>query len=142
MPGKSNRPSRRGGARTCRTWNFPWSTWRVHFRRTAILDVFQYLDDAAQRRLLDAAIAMLVPGARLVIRTGIEDGSSRMRITRTFDRIANLLGWMNAPPRHYPRADALRRTLDDAGLASTFTSLRGNTPFNNWLVVATKPAAG
>ena len=114
----------------------------AHRGSVAILDVFQYLDDAAQRRLLDAAIAMLVPGARLVIRTGIEDGSSRMRITRTFDRIANVLGWMNAPPRHYPRADALRRTLDDAGLASTFTSLRGNTPFNNWLVVATKPAAG
>jgi SAM-dependent methyltransferase len=111
-----------------------------HRGSVAILDVLQYLDDAAQRRLLQAAIAMLVPGARLVIRTGIEDGSRRMRITRTFDRVANLLGWMNAPPRHYPRADALRRTLDNAGLASTFTSLRGNTPFNNWLVVATKAA--
>lgn len=112
----------------------------AHRGSVAILDVFQYLDDAAQRRLLDAAIAMLVPGARLVIRTGIEDGSRRMRITRAFDRFANLLGWMNAPPRRYPRAEDLRRALDDAGLASTFASLRGNTPFNNWLVVATKAA--
>jgi predicted TPR repeat methyltransferase len=113
-------------------------TLPAHRGSVAILDVLQYLDDGAQRRLLDAAIGMLAPGARLVIRTGIEDGSRRMRITRTFDRAANLLGWMNAPPRRYPRADALRRTLDDAGLASTFTSLRGHTPFNNWLIVATK----
>jgi hypothetical protein len=62
-----------------------------------------------------------------------------MRVTRAFDRFANLLGWMNAPPRHYPRADALRDTLQRAGLDGDFTPLRGNTPFNNWLVVATKP---
>jgi len=110
-----------------------------HRGSVAILDVLQYLDDAAQQRLLDAAIAMLAPGGRLVIRTGIEDGSRRMRVTRAFDRFANVLGWMNAPPRHYPRADALRETLQRAGLDGDFTPLRGNTPFNNWLVVATKP---
>ena len=111
-----------------------------HHGSVAILDVLQYLDDAAQQRLLDAAITMLVPGARLVIRSGIEDGSRRMRFTRAFDRFANALGWMNAPPRHYPTEDALRETLQRAGLEGTFTSLRGRTPFNNWLVVATKPA--
>jgi hypothetical protein len=46
---------------------------------------------------------------------------------------------MNAPPRQYPRADALRETLQRAGLEGDFAPLRGNTPFNNWLVVATKP---
>ena len=59
--------------------------------------------------LLDAAIAMLAPGARLVIRTGIEDGSRRMRLTRAFDRFANVLGWMNAAPRHYPTRGRLAR---------------------------------
>ncbi len=110
-----------------------------HRGSVAILDVLQYLDDAAQQRLLHAAIGMLVPGARLVIRTGIEDGSRRMSVTRAFDRVANLLGWMNAPPRRYPHADDLRRTLEGAGLESEFTPLRGNTPFNNWLVVANAP---
>jgi 2-polyprenyl-3-methyl-5-hydroxy-6-metoxy-1,4-benzoquinol methylase len=109
-----------------------------HQGSVAILDVLQYLDDGAQQRLLDAAIAMLVPGARLVLRTGIEDGSRRMRMTKAFDRVANLLGWMNAAPRNYPRADALRATLEHAGLRGEFTSLRGKTPFNNWLVVATR----
>ena len=110
-----------------------------HQGSVAILDVLQYLDDASQQRLLDAAIAMLTPGARLVIRTGIEDGSRRMRVTRGFDRAANALGWMNTAPKRYPTEGALRDTLRRAGLEATFTSLRGNTPFNNWLVVATKP---
>ena len=61
---------------------------------------------------------------------------------RAFDRAANLLGWMNTAPRRYPRADALRATLENAGLQATFTPLHGNTPFNNWLVVATKPTPG
>jgi 2-polyprenyl-3-methyl-5-hydroxy-6-metoxy-1,4-benzoquinol methylase len=107
-----------------------------HHGSVAILDVLQYLDDAAQQRLFAAAIAMLAPGGRLVIRTGIEDGSRRMRVTRAFDRMANLLGWMNAAPRRYPTEQALRNTLRCAGLDATFTSLSGNTPFNNWLVVA------
>ena len=109
-----------------------------HRGSVAILDVLQYLDDAAQQRLLDAAIAMLDPGARLVIRSGIEDGSRRMRVTRGFDRAANALGWMNTAPKRYPTRDALGDTLRRAGLEPTFTSLRGNTPFNNWLVVATR----
>jgi 2-polyprenyl-3-methyl-5-hydroxy-6-metoxy-1,4-benzoquinol methylase len=109
-----------------------------HQGSVAILDVLQYLDDAAQQRLLAAAIAMLAPGGRLVLRTGIEDGSRRMRMTKGFDRVANLLGWMNAAPRNYPRAEALQRVLHDAGLEGEFASLRGRTPFNNWLVVATR----
>jgi len=109
-----------------------------HQGSVALLDVLQYLDDAAQQRLLAAAIAMLAPGGRLVLRTGIEDDSSRMRLTKGFERIANLLGWMNAAPRNYPRAETLQRLLHDAGLEGTFASLRGKTPFNNWLVVATR----
>lgn len=109
-----------------------------HQGSVAILDVLQYLDDAAQQRLLAAAIAMLAPGGRLVLRTGIEDGSRRMRMTKGFDRVANLLGWMNAAPRNYPRAEALQHLLHDAGLEGEFASLRGKTPFNNWLVVATR----
>lgn len=109
----------------------------VHRGSVAILDVLQYLDDAARENLLDAAIAMLTPGARLVIRTGIEDGSHRMWITRAFDQLANRLGWMNAAPLGYPQEKTLRAHFERAGLSGTFVPLRGNTPFNNWLVVAT-----
>ncbi len=111
----------------------------VHRGSVTMLDVLQYLHDDSQQRLLQAAIAMLVPGARMVIRSGLEDDSTRMQITRAFDLIANRLGWMNAAPRRYPREGDLRTTLENAGLQSEFTPLRGNTPFNNWLIVATMP---
>jgi len=107
-----------------------------HHGSVAILDVLQYLDDDAQRRVLDDAIAMLVPGARLVIRTGIDDGDGRIRGTRAIDRFATAIGWMQGAPHRYPRAQALLERLQQAGLEAAFTPLRGNALFNNWLVVA------
>ncbi len=112
----------------------------VHRGSVAMLDVLQYLDDDSQQRLLHGAIAMLAPGARLVIRSGLEDDSRRMWVTRAIDWFGNGIGWMNAAPRRYPRERDLRATLQNAGLQGEFTPLHGNTPFNNWLIVATMPA--
>ncbi|MDV5980629.1 MAG: methyltransferase [Lysobacter sp.] len=111
-----------------------------HRGSVAILDVLQFIPPAAQDRTLQAAIAMLTPGAKLVIRTGLEDGGGRARVTRAVDVFSRALGWMNAGPSRYPDADALRARFDAAGLSSEFTPLYGNTPFNNWRVVATRPA--
>jgi hypothetical protein len=82
---------------------------------------------------------MLVPGARLVQPTGLDDGSAPARTTRGIYALSRMLGWMNAGPQRYPDADALRARFDAAGLHSEFTPLYGNTPFNNWRVVATRP---
>ena len=111
----------------------------AHRGSVAILDVLHYLTPQAQAWLLDGAIAMLTPGARLVIRTGLGDGSQRARITHAVDAFSRLLGWMNTGPKQYPSAEALRARLDAAGLDSQFSALYGNTPFNNWRIVATKP---
>lgn len=108
----------------------------AHEGSVALLDVLQYVDADAQIAIVDAAIAMLAPGALLVIRTGLEDGGSRARVTRFADWFGRAVGWMYSKPQRYPRADALRAQLDAAGLQSTFTPLYGNTPFNNWRVVA------
>ncbi len=110
-----------------------------HRGSVVILDVLQFIAPEAHARLLDAATTMLTPGARLVIRTGLDDGSGRARVTRAVDVFSRLLGWMNAGPSRYPDADALRARFDAAGLVSEFMPLRGNTPFNNWLVVASRP---
>lgn len=110
--------------------------WPAHRGSVAILDVLQYLTPAAQEATLDAAIAMLVPGARLVIRTGLDDGGRRARFTHFADLVGRLSGWMYSAPRRYPQAGALRAKLEAAGLHVEFVSLRGNTPFNNWRVVA------
>lgn len=113
-----------------------------HHGSVCILDVLQYLDHEAQRQVVADAIAMLAPGARLVIRTALVDGSHRGTATRITDLLANMIGWMQSRPKCYPDADALRKPLEAAGLVADFAPLYGNTPFNNWLIVATKQCAG
>ncbi len=111
----------------------------AHQGSVALLDVLQYLPADAQARTLDAAIAMLTPGARLVIRSGLHDASARARFTYFTDRVARVIGWMNTAPKRYPDADALRARLDAAGLDVSIEPWYGKTPFNNWRIVATKP---
>ena len=107
-----------------------------HRGSVAILDMLQFLDPPRQLDLIGTAIDMLGDEGRLVIRTGLEDGSQRGRITRRADVLARVLGWMNAAPRHYPDPDRLRALFEARGLHSTFSPLSGNTPFNNWRIVA------
>ena len=107
-----------------------------HRGSVALLDVLQYLDAAAQARLLDAATGMVSPHGLLVIRTGLDDGGARIRTTNAFDRFAARMGWMKSPPLRYPREDELRARLAAAGLDAHLSPLRGNTPFNNYLIVA------
>lgn len=114
----------------------------THAGSVVLLDVLQYLDPATQEVLLDGAIGMLAPGARLVIRTGLADGGHRARLTRFADIVGRLTGWMHSAPRRYPSAAHLRGMLDAAGLRSEFVPLRGDTPFNNWRIVAWRPEPG
>lgn len=109
-----------------------------HRGSVAMLDVLQFIPYPAQARAIDAMIAMLTPGARLVIRTGLDDGTGRARITRAVDLFSRALGWMNAMPRYYPDGEALQTRLQAAGLRVQFTPLFGRTPFNNWRIVAAK----
>jgi len=105
-----------------------------HRGSVTILDVLQYLSPERQRELLGNVIAMLVPGARLVIRSGLADDTPRSRTTRITDRLANLAGWMQERAKSYPTADGLRSQLEGAGLQTTLRPLYGDTPFNNWLI--------
>ncbi len=113
----------------------------THAGSVAILDVLQYLDADAQDALLAAAIAMLAPGARLVIRAALAAPGGRGRTTRITDWLGHLSGWMQTVPRHYPDEAALRTTFADAGLRAGFRPLYGNTPFNHWLIVAERASA-
>lgn len=111
----------------------------AHAGSVVLLDVLQYVPGTAQDAIVDAAASMLTPGARLVMRTGLEDGGARARMTRLADLFGRYAGWMYSRPRRYPRAEALRARLDAAGLVSEFMPLYGNTPFNNWRIVAWLP---
>lgn len=110
----------------------------AHRGSVALLDVLQYLPDEAQERVLGDAIAMLVPGSKLVVRSGLHDANARSRTTRAVDRVANAIGWMRSAPLRYPTRDWFERRLAGAGLRADFRPLHGRTPFNNWLIVATR----
>ncbi|UNK59074.1 methyltransferase domain-containing protein [Pseudoxanthomonas daejeonensis] len=109
-----------------------------HRGSVAMLDVLQFFTPERQQAIVDGMIGMLEPGTKLVIRTGLDDGSGRGHVTRITDRLSHLLGWMKSAPRHYPDAAQLRACFDAAGLRSEFSPLAGDTPFNNWLVVASR----
>lgn len=107
-----------------------------HRGSVAILDVLQYLPEAGQAELIAEAAQMLEPGARLVIRCGLDDTSSRGRTSRIGDVLAHVAGWMQERPRSQPTRARLQAQLEAAGLRAHFAPLYGNTPFNNWLIVA------
>jgi 2-polyprenyl-3-methyl-5-hydroxy-6-metoxy-1,4-benzoquinol methylase len=111
-------------------------TMPAHSGSVAILDVLQYVDGDAQAAILDAAAAMLAPGGRLVIRTGLDVGSRRLRVTHAADAFGRMVGWMYSRPRRYPSEAMLRARLGAAGLHCDFLPLYGDTPFNNWRIVA------
>jgi SAM-dependent methyltransferase len=110
----------------------------AHTGSVAVLDVLQFVPAQAQGAILESAIACLAPGGKLVIRTGLDDGSVRARTTRRVDVFSRIVHWMPSAPRAYPEADDLRARFERAGLRATFTPLYGNTPFNNWRIVATR----
>jgi SAM-dependent methyltransferase len=107
-----------------------------HLGSVALLDVLQFLAPQAATALIECAAACVSPGARLVIRSGLQDAGTRTRITRTVDALSRRVGWMNAAPKAYPTQSGLRSLLENCGLRASFTPLRGRMPFNNWLIVA------
>jgi SAM-dependent methyltransferase len=110
--------------------------WPAHRGSVTILDVLQYLNAPTQHALLNDAAGMLGDDGVLVIRSTMAEDSSRGRTSQRADSWAHRIGWMQASPRHYPTADGLRQTLQAAGLQVQVQPLYGNTPFNNWLIVA------
>lgn len=108
----------------------------AHTGSVALLDVLQYLPAARQQALLAGAARRLAPDAPLVIRTPLAGDHPRGRFTRIADRLGHLSGWMRTSPRDYPSREGLLATLASLGLQGECSPLYGNTPFNNWLVVA------
>ena len=111
-----------------------------HRGSVALLDVVQFLPPAAQDALLEAAVASLTPGSRLVMRTGLAEPGWRLHFTRGIDRIARLTRWMNVGPQRYPDRADLEHRFAAHGLRASFHPLRGRLPFENWLVCATRDA--
>ncbi len=112
------------------------SGFPVHQGSVAILDMLQFLPAARVGALIGQAAGCVTAGGRLVIRTGLQDSGWRTRVTRATDILSRAVRWMNAAPQAYPTREFLVSQLGLQGLEAEFTPLWGNTPFNNWLIVA------
>ena len=108
----------------------------AHRGSVTLLDVLQYLDQPTQQTLLADAAGMLDDEGVLVIRSTLAEDSARGRTSLRADAWAHRIGWMQTRPQHYPGAGELQRPLEAAGLQVSLQPLYGNTPFNNWLLVA------
>lgn len=108
----------------------------AHRGSVAILDMLQFVPPERVSGLVVQAARCVDSSGCLIIRTGLQDDSWRARVTRAADVFARVIRWMNAAPRVYPTAVQLRVVLETEGLEPIFTPLWGNTPFNNWLIVA------
>jgi 2-polyprenyl-3-methyl-5-hydroxy-6-metoxy-1,4-benzoquinol methylase len=113
-----------------------------HRGNVALLDIIQFLPPDAQNTVLERAFESLVPGAILVIRTGLQRTGLRTRFTRNVDHLAKLTRWMNVGPNRYPRREVLEERFARHGMQPTFTPLRGRLPFENWMIYAERPMSG
>jgi SAM-dependent methyltransferase len=107
-----------------------------HEGSVALLDVLQYLPPDAHEPLISQAAQCVSCDGRLVIRTGLADGSWRSTLTRATDRFGHWSGWMKTSFKAQPSAADLAAVLRRHGLQADFKPLWGRTPFNNWLVIA------
>ena len=106
-----------------------------------LLDVLQYLSSEAQIHLLEKAATCLThPDQRLIIRNGLDDDSWRATVTRATDHLACWIRWMVRSPTTHPTRRLIEQTLAQVGLCVEFSPLWGGTPFNNYLIVARRPA--
>lgn len=112
-----------------------------HHGSVALLDVLQYLPQQAQGTLLAQAAQCVSKQGKLIIRTGLADGTWRSATTRATDRFGHLVGWMKTSFKAQPSAQELRAVLQRHGLQADFQPLWGRTPFNNWLVIARRSAS-
>lgn len=110
----------------------------AHRGSVALLDVLQYLERQEWHELLSNAARCVTREGRLILRTGLDDGGWRAALTRAADQAGHALRWMKTPPRSQPTLAELRQLLVRHGLRGEFKPLWGRTPFNNWLVVATR----
>ena len=116
----------------------PAKTFPMHRGSVALLDVLQFFERDVRDELIANVAKSIAPQGKLVIRSGLEDNSWRANVSRAGDRFAYLANWMRTSPKSQPTRDELTQQLQLHGLKAEFRPLWGYTPFNNWLVVASR----
>lgn len=109
-----------------------------HSGDVTILDILQFFTHEEQEALLKLAAQRVSEGGKLIIRSGLKKKSLRFFITWCGDVFAKATFWMKAAPTHYPTAELFERVLGEAGFQVEIQPFWGKTPFNNFLIVATR----
>ena len=109
-----------------------------HCGNVSILDILQFFTPEEQTALLQQAASRVAAGGKLIIRSGLRDTSVRFKVTVLGDLVAKATFWMKAAPTHYPTSNDFHRLLTPYGRVE-ITPLWGKTPFNNYLIVLTRP---
>jgi SAM-dependent methyltransferase len=110
----------------------------AHSGSIALLDVLQYLVPETRQRVLQQIASRLSANGKAVLRIGVEDQSWRAAFARGADRFGHKVRWMRSSFKSLPTRAELSKGLLDVGLDAHFRPLWGRTPFNNYLVIATK----
>lgn len=104
----------------------------------ALLDVLHYLPEDRQGQLLIHAVDHLADGGVLILRNVIRDGSWRYRATLLEERFIKAVGWIPGGAQYFPTEDDIRRVLEPRGIRARFHPLFGRTPYNSWLMTASR----
>ena len=110
-----------------------------HRGDVTILDILQFFNSAEQTILLQAAAARVAPGGQLIVRSCLRENNGRFVTTLIGDMFAKWTFWMKAAPIHYPSAEFFQRVLEAEGFTVEIRPFWGNTPFNNYIILAKRP---
>lgn len=104
----------------------------------AMLDVLHYLPRERQAELLAFAVEHLADDGVLILRNVIRDGSWRYRATVWEEKFIKAVGWIPGGAQYFPTEDDIRAVLEPRGFRVDFEPLFGRTPYNSWLMTASR----
>ena len=107
-------------------------------RNVVLLDLLQYVDSRSQQTILANVARTVPPGGVAIIRQGLRDDSWRYRVTRFVDAIGRAIRWNRGGRMNFPTREAILSFFE--GFDVEVTPLWGKTPYNNYLLVLTRPA--
>lgn len=107
----------------------------------ALLDVLHYLPRDRQAQVLGYAVDHLAEDGVLVLRNVIRDGSWRYRATVLEEKFIKAVGWIPGGAQYFPTEDDIREVLEPRGIQVQLRPLFGRTPYNSWLLTASRRAA-
>ncbi|MFN2508848.1 MAG: methyltransferase domain-containing protein [Chthoniobacterales bacterium] len=101
----------------------------------AVLDLLHYLEPSRQQSLLSELAAFVPPGATLLLRDSLRDGSVRFWLTYAAEIFAQTVLWNLSTPLHFPTRASLNEAFAEEGFAREERPAHGRTPFNNRLFI-------